>query len=169
MEYTDTSAIISECGQYRYALRREWGLFPNPKDRPFLYYVMLNPSTANGNEDDPTIRKCVGFSARNGFSGIVVMNLYAYRSTDPKALNYCVIDPVGPENNFYLWSILPESTVVCAWGAGFPYSLNMHIERANAVINILINNRCILKCLKKTSDGRPYHPARLPYGDLLEF
>jgi hypothetical protein len=65
------TAIISECGRYRYRLTREWG------DGPLLTFAMLNPSTANAEIDDPTIRRCMSFGRREGASGISVFNLFA--------------------------------------------------------------------------------------------
>lgn len=85
-------AIISACGKYRYALSRVWD-----SSKPLALWIMLNPSTADAELDDPTIRRCIGFSQYWGFGGMLVGNLYAYRSTDKRAL-YKVADPVGPEN-----------------------------------------------------------------------
>src|SRR5437868_12651695 len=71
------SAVISPCGKFRYRLTRQWG------EGAALPFVMLNPSTADAEQDDPTIRKCVGFAKRMGYDGIEVVNLYAYRATKP--------------------------------------------------------------------------------------
>src|SRR5689334_20041621 len=71
------SAVLSPCGLYRYRLTRRWG------DGPALLFVMLNPSTADATEDDPTIRRCTGFAKREGMPAIEVVNLFAWRATDP--------------------------------------------------------------------------------------
>jgi len=75
------SAVLSDCGTYRYSLTRRWS------PGPLLGWVMLNPSRADALVDDPTIRRCVGFARRWGFAGIVVRNLYALRATDPRELS----------------------------------------------------------------------------------
>jgi hypothetical protein len=70
-------AEISEDGKYRYALMRMWD------DKPLMMFCMLNPSTADATKDDPTIRRCIGFAKDRGYGGIYVVNLMAYRATDP--------------------------------------------------------------------------------------
>jgi hypothetical protein len=72
------SAVISPCGLYRYRLTRTWDAV-----RWSAAFVMLNPSTADAVDDDPTIKRCVGFAKRWGCGGIVVANLFAFRSADP--------------------------------------------------------------------------------------
>ena len=72
-------AVISDCKRYRYRLWRIWN-----GSQSRLVFVMLNPSTADGEQDDPTIRKCVGFAERLGYGGIEVVNLFAWRATDPR-------------------------------------------------------------------------------------
>lgn len=90
-----TTAGISECGTYRYWLCREWS-----PGLDSLVWLMLNPSTADATQDDPTIRRCMGFARRWGYGGITVVNLYAYRATNPRDL-LTAADPVGPENDRY--------------------------------------------------------------------
>src|SRR5690606_18576726 len=92
------TARFSPCGQYRYLLTRP---IPAPFWKPDAgeaVFVMLNPSTADASEDDPTIRRCIGFAKEWGCTGLTVANLYALRSTDPKGL-WKHRDPVGPEND----------------------------------------------------------------------
>ena len=86
---THSTAVISQDGLYRYHLERRWS------DAPFLTFVMLNPSTADAEIDDPTIRRCVGFSKREGAGGIAVVNLYAFRATSPADLRQASA-PYGP-------------------------------------------------------------------------
>lgn len=143
------SAIISDCGQYRYQLTRE------PHDMytvcgPALF-VMLNPSTADASMDDPTIRRCRGFAKAWDCRGIIVANLYALRATDPAAL-WVHADPVGPDNDMFLAALLREhDTVICAWGA------NAKPERVAQFRKMLYrNNRPV--CLGVTKDGAPRHP-----------
>ncbi len=96
------SAFLSECGVYRYELTRTWG------DGDRLLWIMLNPSTADADLDDPTIRRVIGFSRGFGYSGAIVANLFALRSTDPKALRTHP-DPVGPANNAMLAQLARRS------------------------------------------------------------
>lgn len=104
-------AIISDCETYRYRLWRIWN-----ENAAKIMWIMLNPSTANAEEDDPTIRRCIGFARNWGYGGIYVENLYAYRSTDPKELKTAA-DPEGPANRDHLISMMNDSEkIICAWG-----------------------------------------------------
>src|SRR3954464_81117 len=105
-------AIMSEDAIYRYALWRTWG---DGKRR--LVVVGLNPSTADAVDDDPTIRRCRGFARREGMDGLLMTNLFALRSPDPRALRHHSA-PVGPENDAHvLAGALRAAVVVVAWGA----------------------------------------------------
>jgi hypothetical protein len=143
-----SDAVISDCGTYRYALMRRWAQgYP-------LRFVMLNPSTADATLDDPTIRRCVGFAQREGFAAAIVLNLYAYRATDPKAILTCS-DPVGPDNDKYLWNHLFSASegptpVVAAWG------VNAHLGRVQQVLGLV--QGVDWRCLGTTRDGHPRHP-----------
>lgn len=108
-------AIID--GDYRYLLWRSWdspllGVPTKP-----LVWIMLNPSTADGEDDDPTLRRCVGFAKAWGYSRTIVVNLFAFRSPNPGDLiSRC--DPVGPRNDHYVQrAIRAAPTVVAAWGS----------------------------------------------------
>lgn len=144
------AAEISPCGQYRYTLKRS-PLSPYP-DRGTAVFCMLNPSTADATTDDPTIRRCRGFADYWGCNGIVVVNLYALRSTDPRGLwNHA--DPVGPDNDFWLRSVARDcGTVVCAWGA------NARPDRVRQVVELLRSVGAQIRCLGQTKDGAPRHP-----------
>ena len=108
-------ADISEDGRYRYVLWRD-GLVGDD-DRACLF-IMLNPSTADATKDDPTIRKCIGFCKRWGYGQLFVVNLFAFRTTDPKWLLSGAVDPVGPCNNMAITGMaLCCGDIVCAWGA----------------------------------------------------
>jgi hypothetical protein len=144
------SAIISECGAYRYLLKRAADSMCPMKSTAL--FVMLNPSTANAELDDPTIRRCRGFARLWDCNGLAVANLYALRSTDPAGL-WSHTDPVGPDNDAYLSTFAREcGDVVCAWGA------NAKPERAAHVANILTHSGARLWCLGTTKDGSPRHP-----------
>lgn len=156
------SAIISDCGTYRYQLSREsHDIYAT---RGPALFIMLNPSTADASLDDPTIRRCRSFAKSWDCAGIVVANLYALRATDPKQL-WLHGDPVGPENDYYLQKLAKEhETVVCAWGA------NARPDRVDAVKRIFSGRLHRLMCLGITKDGAPRHPLYVR-GDqqLIEF
>jgi hypothetical protein len=118
---------------------------------------MLNPSTADAELDDPTIRRCAGFSLAAGYSGIVVGNLFAWRATKPIELTKAS-DPIGPENDFHLADIVSAApVVVCAWGArGNLYGRNEQVGR------IIRAAGKVPHCLRVTKDGHPAHPLYLP-------
>jgi hypothetical protein len=109
----ERDAQFSSRGTYRYALWRVWD-----RRRPRIAWVMLNPSTADGTTDDPTICRCMSFSDAWGAGGLTVVNLFAARATDPKQLA-AFGDPVGPLNDLFLRNTLvaEQVEVVCAWGA----------------------------------------------------
>lgn len=142
------NAPISECGTYRYTLTRG-----EPGAR--LCFVMLNPSTADASEDDPTIRRCLGFMKSWGFTELLVLNLYAYRATDPKEL-FSVTDRHGPDNQTYLEALLPcADLVVCAWGS------NALIPDQRYFLKTASDLKIPLYYLKMTNRGRPSHPLYL--------
>lgn len=143
-------ALISGCGHYRYWLTRpSETLYP---DRGTALFVMLNPSTADHTEDDPTIRRCRGFARTWGCAGLTVANLYALRSTNPAGL-WSNGDPVGPDNDRHLESLLREYTdVVCAWGA------NARADRVAEFCELVSRTNARLWCLGTTKAGAPRHP-----------
>ena len=113
-------------------------------------FVGLNPSTADEARDDPTIRRCVGFARDWGFARLDVVNLYAFRSTDPRAL-WRAGDPVGPENDLVLAHVLGRADfVLAAWG------VHARQERVRDVASIL--GRLRLHALGVTNAGAPRHP-----------
>lgn len=147
-------------GPYRYLLWRSW---PGPRKR--IGWVMLNPSTADGTEDDATIRRCVGYARRWGCGGIDVANLFAFRSTRPQALlEWPPDEVVGPVNDDYLRHLEPRM-VVCAWGATVAKSPRL-LARAAHVVRLLRESERELYFLHRTRSGQPAHPLRLP-GNLL--
>ncbi len=124
-----------------------------------LPFVMLNPSTADAEIDDPTIRRCMGFARREGYAGIVVGNAYALRATDPKVL-FSDDDPIGPKNDNALWEIGVEAAannvpIVCAWGA---QDINRKREHCPSVETLLTCDGAKLICLGRTKAGAPRHP-----------
>lgn len=146
------SAIISPCGKYRYRLQRGDG----PRR---LAFVMFNPSTADAETDDPTIRRCRGFALREGYNGIDVANLYALRATDPDELLRADVDAFGPDNARHLRMLGEDHRagwIVCAWGSLKSGPERRELERAAAAL--LSAHGARLVCLGTTKDGSPRHP-----------
>ncbi|MFY0638676.1 MAG: DUF1643 domain-containing protein [Maricaulis maris] len=145
-------ATLSGDERYRYVLWRVW----NP-DQPSLLWVMLNPSTADASDDDPTIRRCMGFSAHLGYGGLRVVNLFAWRATDPRDLGLAD-DPVGPDNDRHIEAEARKSgKVIVAWG-----SATQGAGRDVQVLRILRRSRRQVFALSTTSTGHPGHPLYLP-------
>lgn len=150
------NAVISACGRFRYQLTRGW----HGGSRANLGFVMLNPSTADAENNDPTIRKCIGFAQNLGYCGIVVTNLYAYRATDPADLRRAGY-PVGDDNDYYIEHAakrMSVETMVCAWGAGA-----RGLARPAEVLALLRRLGVTPHALALTKDGVPRHPLYLPY------
>ena len=106
-----SGCILSDCKRYRYSLTRSWD-----SSKPRVMFMMLNPSTADGEKDDPTIRRCIGFAKSWGFGSIEVGNLFAFRATMPEHL-ILEKDPVGPENRQWVNAAAQfAQMIVCAWG-----------------------------------------------------
>jgi hypothetical protein len=152
----DGDAVISACGRYRYLLTRRVG--PGMRTATF---VMLNPSTADAANDDPTIRRCIGFARRWGCGRLVVLNLFAVRATAPADMKR-VADPVGPENEAWFDRTLADrgdGPVVCAWGVH-----GRHRGQDGVVLGWLDGLGISPLCLGSTRGGHPRHPLYLPGG-----
>lgn len=151
-----SGAVLSADGRYRYRLWRELG------DGPMgtVVFVMLNPSTADAEKDDPTIRKCKGFARQWGFRRLEVVNLFAWRATNPKELPK-VDEPIGLENDRTIDErCIAAEWVICAWGSD-----KFGQRRAREVVARLRRLDIHLRCLRKsTTDGPPWHPLYVPYG-----
>ena len=146
------SAVIDSTGVYRYSLTRIW--------EPCLSrvgWIMLNPSTADAEADDATIRRCLQFSRDLGFGSLVVVNLYALRSTDPDELLRSKIDPTGPENAVFVRKELSLcAQQIAAWGA--------HPAARGQFSNLYGE----LLCLGRTKSGEPRHPLYVRKDAKLE-
>ena len=141
-------ATFSPDRVYRYLLTRTWGAGPTAA------WIMLNPSTADAFADDPTIRRCVAFSRREGCGSLIVTNLYSLRATDPAAL-LDHPDPVGPLGDQYLTAParLHAGLVIAAWGTGGASG-----GRGSSAAALLRDIGVQLHCLGTTKDGHPKHP-----------
>lgn len=157
-------AVYSPCKLYRYRLVKSWE--PDTTNERLLLWIMLNPSTATENTDDNTVRKCqrltmlcergeMGF-----FDGVVIANLFALRSTDPRALDPELhSDPVGPDNDTVLDLLISRHpNIVLAWGS---HKHRMLASRAEYIAKLLKKYRRRAWCLGVNNDGNPKHPLYL--------
>lgn len=143
------AALFSPCRLYRYSLWRRW-------DAPAKGYVMfvgLNPSTADENLDDPTIRRCIGFAKAWGYAGLCMTNLFAFRATKPSDMRLAH-EPIGANNDVTLKRLAQEaSVIVAAWGT------NGIFLGKDREVRLLLPD---LHCLRLTKAGHPSHPLYLP-------
>ena len=184
-DYMDKGAVISACGTYRYRLWREWRNHPAPAQwdlwteddgspcvdgageqlgEPLAcVFVMLNPSTADGEEDDPTIRRCVGFAKSLGFDRLEVINLFAFRATNPAELLKLghADEPWGVDNEAHVARALHlAGMIVCAWGAH-----GGHLGQGETMLGWLERHNyreAPIAALALTQHGHPRHPLYLP-------
>lgn len=176
MNYTEMGATISANGIYRFILWREWrgsaddGTWHWTNDHDgngkrigwpkSCLFIMLNPSTADGELDDPTIRRCVGYAKALKYDRLEVVNLFAYRATDPRQLlrMHHAQDPVGWENQSFIESAARDAgIIICAWGAH-----GGHIGQDETVLGWIDSHAQKIHALKLTQDGKPCHPLYLP-------
>lgn len=143
-------ADLTPCGTYRYSLWRTWDVA-----LPVLVWCLLNPSRADAEEDDPTLRRLVGFSK----AGLDLVNFAALRATDPRQLSRHP-DPIGPRNLDTISGAVFGRTVVCAWGDGVdrlaPAAVELSLKR--------LREARTLVCLGVTEKGNPRHPLYLAKG-----
>lgn len=155
---SERKTLFSPDRVYRYQLWREFAgdfLFEggNKMKDGFVLFIGLNPSTADENADDPTIRKCVKYCKRWGYGALCMVNLFAFRATIPKDM-MCAKDPVGPFNDNHLESTAREaSVIVCAWGNDGAFN-----GRKDVVLAILHPMRRRLMCFGLNANETPKHP-----------
>lgn len=148
---------------YRYKLTRSLEVPEEVQQNGRLCWIMLNPSTADEVKDDQTIRAVKAISAAHGYDRLVVVNLFAVRSTDPKQLVEFT-DPYGPHNEYHIAkALLTSDDVVFAWGA---HKLAWSGQPGHTITLVSRFHSAPL-CLGKTKDGHPRHPCRLPYNTKL--
>jgi hypothetical protein len=148
------SAVISSCGLYRYHLYRQVG-----DGGPVVTFIMLNPSRADREVDDPTIRKVMGFCRRWDCGELHVVNLFAFCATRPADLQHAV-DPVGPENRDWVRqsvALACDGLVICAWGRHGTFM------GQDEIVLGWIADLCRPTCLGMTRDGHPRHPLYVSY------
>lgn len=144
---TQSDAVFSPCQLYRYALWRIWD-----EARPAVLFIGLNPSTADAERNDPTIRRCIGFAQSWGLGGVYVANLFAYRATQPKQLK-AAAEPIGSETDEWLAKLYGKTDLaIAAWG-----NHGSFCGRDRTVRQLLP----YLHCLKLTQQNQPAHPLYL--------
>jgi hypothetical protein len=148
-----STALYSDCETYRYQLTRVWNA-PGPR----VLFVMLNPSTATEAQNDPTVERCERRARALGFGAFQVVNIFAFRATDPRVMR-AASDPVGPENDTAIlegarWA----DRVICAWGTH-----GAHLNRGPQVANLLRTQGCTLLHLGLSQAGHPKHPLYISY------
>ena len=149
-----SSAAFSRNQLYRYWLKREWDCA-----LPSCAFIGLNPSTADASCDDPTIRRIIGFAQSWGYGSVTVVNLFAYRATQPSVLK-AAESPVGPRNNYWIRRVTAEAdTVVAAWG-----NHGLLMGRHKWTLGCIDS----LYCLGITKQGQPRHPLYCPRDAILE-
>jgi hypothetical protein len=116
-----------------------------------VIFILLNPSTADATNDDPTIERCIDFAKTWGYGSLEVVNLFAYRATSPSELLHCD-DPVGTENDMYILKAAEgASKIILGWGNDCSFS-----TRDEEVLKLL--KRYKMDCLIKNNTGKPRHP-----------
>lgn len=148
--YAQQGALFSACKRHRYLLWREWDL----GERTVLW-VMCNPSTADQDVLDPTLRRCLRYSRDWGYGGMWVANVFALRSTDPQGLHKFEF-PTGRDNDAYLMHAAAScDLVMVGWGVHGSF-----LGRGEAASKILAKE-AVLYCLGVNKDGTPKHPLYL--------
>lgn len=154
-------AEFSEDRKYRYTLWRDdlqanrdlfVDAFANGREKLYVQFIGLNPSTADETTDDNTLRKCMKFARRWGYGSMCMTNLFAWRATDPDVMK-AQSDPVGPDNDRWLKEIADKAgLIIVAWG-----NHGDHMQRDLEVLHELLKGYK-LHCLKINDDGSPQHP-----------
>lgn len=153
-----TSAVFSPCQKYRYFLRKSATNEPDVNNT--CLWIMLNPSTATPDRDDPTVRKCQEFARRWGKLNVEVVNLFGLRSTDPRGI-LAHDDPVGVENiNHIHNAIIGAGLIIVAWGSFKHPDLP---QLASVVHGMVQSNRKRPMCLGINKDNMPKHPLYVSY------
>lgn len=147
--------------KYRFRLERAERGFLVSRNGRTINFLMLNPSTATADVDDPTIAKCWRYAVSWGFRHLIITNLYAFRATDPKkmlaALNEGATNAIGPGNDQEIWWAAKEAELtVMAWGQ------NAEKARAEYVRATLSEGNVKLAYLRWGKSREPHHPLYLP-------
>lgn len=154
----NSAAVMSPCGVYRYRLTRYVDVLPVWEDKGLrCVFVALNPSTADASKNDPTLRRMIQFSAAVNCNRLDVVNLFAFRATDPRDLRSAP-DPVGPDNDQHIAeAVSMADVVIVAWGPNGSF-----LGRDRHVLGLLKQAGIAPQALRITSGGHPSHPLYLP-------
>lgn len=152
------SATFSSCGKYRYRLVRAWS--PGPR----VLFVMLNPSTADAETNDQTVRKCMGFAKSWDFGSMEICNLFGLISPEPRFIKKAEDPRGGVENDAILFTramaVAREGgLIVLAWGTWG----GLRGRSAEVVKKLRECGIADLHCFGTTKEGYPSHPLYLPY------
>ena len=148
---SEAGARFSRCRRWRTLLWRRWD-----QALPVANFLMLNPSTADEVQLDPSCSRALRVAARWGFGGLIVTNLFAWRATDPDEMK-ATGDPVGRGNDAAILAAAREARLlVCAWG-----NHGAHHGRSGRVVSLLRGAGIDLHVLKMNGGGEPAHPLYL--------
>lgn len=159
-DITDTYAIWGGIDKtYRYVLYREWNFM-----LPHMVIIGLNPSAADEQYDDRTVRRCINFARREEFGSLSMLNAFALRATNPSEL-LKFDDPIG-DNDFYIhtctrWIESSSGSIIIAWGTHGKF-----VNRQQRILEILKGKT--LYCFGVNKDGTPKHPLYLSNQAKLE-
>lgn len=152
IEISSSGAVFDDSKLYRYSLWRRFKPFC-PVNR-MLCVCSLNPSTADHEIDDPTVRRDLGFAKSFGFDGLVKINLFSFRATDP-ALMKAHPSPIGAENDYFIqWFAQNAGMFIAAWGND-----GAHLNRSTEVRKLLQGT--VVYHLGLNQTGEPKHPLFL--------
>jgi hypothetical protein len=151
-----SNAVFSPCERYRYELSRIWN--DDVDKQRLVLWILMNPSTADVNFNDPTIAKCCRFSHKWGYDGLLIGNICAYRATNNKNLPDDPLEAVGPENGRYLLSMATRASLVVVAHGQLPKRLKIYANAVVALFRPLVK----LHHLRLAKDGSPWHPLYLP-------
>ncbi|WP_320676386.1 DUF1643 domain-containing protein [Prochlorococcus sp. MIT 1300] len=173
MDFSISKASFSNCGHYRWVLKRSWD---NRKKK--IIFVGLNPSKADASKEDPTLRRLIGFSDSWGYGCLVVVNLFGRVSSSPLSLRQCK-DPIGLENDQYLtrlikkWSSSAKWDLWLGWGEGGTWR-GRHFDLIDLIASYMQERICSVPyglgpmALGLTAKGHPRHPLYIPKGTFLK-
>lgn len=149
--------LFSDDFKYRYKLWRKWS------DAPPLVFIMLNPSTADLDNNDPTVERCERRARMWGYGALYVGNAFAYRDTDPNGMR-SQADPIGSLNDASLRALLnlakwTGGKVIVGWGQTHGTFRNRHLEVAALARDAGVPLYCLAYC----KNGQPQHPLYIGY------